>query len=571
MARLRKHAPALRHLGLASLAVVLALVGAGWTTGSPASSNGGVKSTLPEALVGGVTPQEEAASMAALHEWLMKEVPSGVVNRPLLVTLTEQERAELKKKQGETKDRGVVGRTKGIQQNVRFSGIDATLLASGPRQVSGGVLSPTTDGGFVWAVALEASGAGALRVNLRGIDLPGGADLFFFSPQGQAFGPYSGKGPNGSGQFWSDTVFGSQGVVLLRHYGPAGAADLKGISFAISDIGHIGPKFAGDLGIKEESFCSFNVPCIGNASCTTGTPADPAKSAVALMQWIEGQFIFTCTGGLLNDTVAATQIPYFLTANHCLSTNSVAANLQAYFQFTLPCGQTNCPPQTQPGGIQRLGATVKATGTVGDFTLLQLNQAPPGGSIFLGWNSSPVAFLNNHPLHRISHPAWAPQAYSRDHVDTGAPTCTSWPRGQRIYERTEVNGTEGGSSGSPVVTGSSTAPFTPGQVVGQLSGACGTNVNNDCDHVNNATVDGAFASYFASVQPFLDPVTCNPVPEVCNNAVDDDCDGLTDCADPNCTGSPSCPSCSPVGASCTFNSDCCSNKCKGPAGRKTCR
>ena len=52
-------------------------------------------------------------------------------------------------------------------------------------------------------------------------------------------------------------------------------------------------------------------------------------------------------------------------------------------------------------------------------------------------------------------------------------------------------GTDGGSSGSPVVNASD-------QVVGQLSDACDTNVNN-------ATVDGAFAFYFASVQPILAP------------------------------------------------------------------
>lgn len=59
----------------------------------------------------------------------------------------------------------------------------------------------------------------------------------------------------------------------------------------------------------------------------------------------------------------------------------------------------------------------------------------------------------------------------------------------------------------------------------------------------------------------------------CTNGVDDDCDGQVDCFDSECSADPSCDggSCEPVGASCVENQDCCSNKCRGKSGRKTCK
>jgi hypothetical protein len=148
-----------------------------------------------------------------------------------------------------------------------------------------------------------------------------------------------------------------------------------------------------------------------------------------------------------------------------------------------------------------------------------------------------------------------------------APTCKSWPRGDRIYSRDTVGATEGGSSGSPVVNDSI-------QIVGQLSGACGTNLNDVCDAQNNATVDGAFAAYFDQVSPWLDQTpdgggcTITQNPEVsCSDGADNDCDGLIDGNDPDCggggTGQP--------GDSCMVDSDCASNSCsKGKPSTRVC-
>jgi len=148
--------------------------------------------------------------------------------------------------------------------------------------------------------------------------------------------------------------------------------------------------------------------------------------------------------------------------------------------------------------LKSSGSSVAATNRRGDFTLLSLTGAPPAGATRLGFTSAPVANTNGVPLHRVSNPNFGPQVYNEQTVSTSAGTCSGWPRGERIYSRDTLGGTDGGSSGSPVVNASD-------QVVGQLSGACGTNVNDPCDAQSNATVDGALAFYWATVQPLLAP------------------------------------------------------------------
>jgi len=82
---------------------------------------------------------------------------------------------------------------------------------------------------------------------------------------------------------------------------------------------------------------------------------------------------------------------------------------------------------------------------------------------------------------------------------------------------------------------------------------CGNGADDDCDLL----VDCA------------DP-DCIGGTEVCGNGQDDDCNGQIDCDDSVCSALPACL-CAPVGDSCTVNSDCCGNKCRGPSGNKSCK
>ncbi|HSJ75470.1 MAG TPA: trypsin-like peptidase domain-containing protein, partial [Gemmatimonadales bacterium] len=226
--------------------------------------------------------------------------------------------------------------------------------------------------------------------------------------------------------------------------------------------------------------------------------------------------------------------PFFLTAHHCISSSGEASSVETYFDYQTTCSSPNCTQPYNNAG-DTIGATIKGSSSTSDYTLLQLSSVPvtaDGVATFLGWLSTPVANTNNTALYRISHPQGSPQAYSEGVVDTSKPTCRTLARGNFIYSRDTLGATEGGSSGSPVINAA-------GQIVGQLYGACGTNLNNVCDAANNATVDGAFAVSYPNLAAFLNPGSGG--------------------------------SCSPVGTSCTSNSQCCSNSCKNGPGGKTCK
>lgn len=530
--------------------------------------------------VAGPTINEYYAKQSDLHNWLMAEVPLRALNNVVEVNLTTDEVNELADVDVTQPGPLKVGLVKELDEPVVVSlrASDATRGVRGQRAAKGRVdesLEMTDDGGFVWAQTVTSPGAVALRVQVTNLSLPADADLYIMNLDGEAYGPIQATGPNGDGEVWMPSIMGDTGILVLRHFGPNGAADLKDVSMTISAVGHIGSGFPGAGGGNTAAFCAFNESCVENASCENTGPATAARDAAAKMLWVAGCCINICSGGLIADTDSGSEIPYFLTANHCISKGNAANNLEAFFQYSVNCG-AGCPAGSfeAPPAPKTSGSTIRATGRSGDFTLLELDQQPPSGSVYLGWDNTPIAFSNGASLHRIAHPAGAPQAYSEHAVDTGAGTCTGWPRGERIYSADVVGATEGGSSGSPVVNAN-------GDIVGQLSGCCGFNCGDVCDTASNSTVDGALAYYFSSVEPYLDPGTpsCDPSETSCSNGVDDDCDGQTDCNDSDCSADPACqsggscvnPGGAPAGASCSSDAECCDNKCKGPPNNQTCR
>jgi len=516
-----------------------------------------------------------AQEQHALHVALTaREVAAGL-EHPVTVNLSPDEAATLR--ETEVSDgRLLIGVTKRVGLVVDFNDLAGHRVPAAPQDRSVGAVSGLVAGGFVWSGAVHSDDATALRLHLANFHLPRGAALYVYHEGGQVRGPYTDDGPSGTGDFWTHTIVGSTMRLQLTVPSGAGANASDAATFDIAEVSHLGPRAPfGGTPVEQagSTLCSFNEPCVENASCSPiPTAIVPARDAVAMIEFGSFPFVYLCTGGLIADSDGATQIPYFLTANHCINRSRDAASVEAFFQYSTPCGGVCVDPNgTVPS---TLGSDIVASDKATDFTLLRLRQPAPAGSVFLGWSSAPVAFSDGTPLFRISHPAGAPQAYSEHVVDVNRPTCTSWPRGDRIYSSDIFGATEGGSSGSPVLNAA-------GQIVGQLSGACGYNVNDPCDAVSNATVDGAFATYYSQVASILGGggTTTTTIATTTSTTVATTTTSTTVASTSTTsttlvsttTTSTVPPACALPGDTCSVATDCCSGTCRGKPGSRACK
>ena len=198
------------------------------------------------------------------------------------------------------------------------------------------------------------------------------------------FGPFTDKGPWGSGEFWSGTVDGD--TVVIEFYKKPNE---NGQGFEIFEISHILAELDWRLRSNEPEVlnCEVDASCYG----------DPEKNAVARILFNDnGPHV--CTGTLLNN-VAQDWTPYWLTANHCVNSQAVAQTVEAYwFYQTTSCNSgvlrswVHSPP----------GANLLATQGSNDFSLIRLQNNAPGGAFFSGWTS--VAQPTGTSVFGLHHP-----------------------------------------------------------------------------------------------------------------------------------------------------------------------
>lgn len=209
-----------------------------------------------------------------------------------------------------------------------------------------------------------------------------------------------------------------------------------------------------------------------------------------------------CSGTLMNDA-RNSGTPYFLSANHCISTQASASSLQTRWFFR--SASCNASPRVH-GDMQRLtgGARLLYATARTDTAFMVLNDAPPAGVRYAGsyfGNADPI----NAKVLGVHHPRGDLQKYSEGGVQ-GYAVCApgdarqcaaSQVPAEFLHVRWSRGTTEGGSSGSGLFGTIGSTRYVIGQLLG--GGA-------SCENPEGADLYGRFnLAYHDGIRRWLNP------------------------------------------------------------------
>lgn len=402
---------------------------------------------------------------------------------------------------------GVAPRLIGLARDVNATGASAQTLQQFHWR-------PTDSGGLVAAINFSSEGAHGLRLGVVAKQLPGGSVLRVYSPANagtvfqipgqevlQRIQRQKLAGDAGlDGQTWWTPDLGSDEVTLEVELPPG--APLGALDIAIPRVSHIFENLS--LPTEDDFSTKINesAACQLDASCYDAYANQ--RNAVARMIFTSGANTYLCTGTLLNDSVSS-GTPYFLTANHCISSAAEAESLQTDWFYRTPICNSRILSSTSE---RRLGGATLLYASDGfDMTLLKLNEAPPAGAFFAGWDAgvqavgSAVAGLH-HPrgdMLKISFGSIGGQTFCTPSGSGTEFQCIG--NSGNYYQINWSRGTtEGGSSGSALFNSAN-------QVIGTLYGGSST-----CSSAASPEFYGRFDIAFnTALKNWLAPVSPAPL------------------------------------------------------------
>ena len=364
---------------------------------------------------------------------------------------------------------------------------------------------PLGDGPIVGTLSVTSPEASAMRVGISAELVPGGEIRFFGDSTGEANAK---QGPtNSEFPVITDESFHVEGGLPQVLWSPIVEGDTVGIeitlpsrdalsafSFRIEEVSHIF-ELTGSSSYVPKLECTNHV----DVQCRVGRFPRDKETGIARIIFETHDGSFVCSGTLIQDSVTSTFVPYFMTANHCISTATEARSVTAlWFYQRATCGGSDIDSRT---AWTYDGADLLATSVDQDSTLLRLKSLPTGHALhFSGWSADPLSHpLNVYGLH---YPA------DRSEVNGGV---MKYSAGATIGQRTihvdeffvenaivliwSDGLTEGGSSGSGLFHGQN--------LIGVLSGG-----PEGC--AGEHDVYGPFRDFYPKVARWLNPSSAGP-------------------------------------------------------------
>lgn len=306
------------------------------------------------------------------------------------------------------------------------------------------------------------------------------------------------------GVFWTPGTDGERQIVEI--YLPAGVPR-SSAKLQAPELSHLLANSRNDFKIIEKigesGACNVDTAC---RVTELGPNFVSAKNAVAHMTFTYSTgATYICTGTLLADTVADTQIPYFYSANHCFAGGSdgipvqnfqtVANSLNTYWKYEA----TSCGSGVQAAKVLLAGGSDYLYSNPNtDAMLLRLKNSPPAGSEFAGWDSTALAASS--PIIGIHHPSGDAKKVSLgQQVSSDSNLITvGWLSGT----------TEGGSSGSGLF---SSGPGGYRLRGGLYGGDALCSNSGSLANTKNRDYYSRFDVVFPNISQWLSPISATPL------------------------------------------------------------
>jgi lysyl endopeptidase len=336
--------------------------------------------------------------------------------------------------------------------------------------------SPETDGlwisnirGFdVWQMKIRSEGAYSIHLVFDKFHLSAGSRLFIFSEStGHFIGAFTSANNKISGKFATAPIAGDE--LTIQYEVPAGQNGRT--DFVISVVNH---DFIGILKSERRPMGISAGWCNIDVNCVEGDQWMDEKDAVCRIittkRTATESYSEICTGVLLNNT-AEDQVPYIITAAHCIEEARFAETSVFTFNYESPY----CAPLDGDPGNSVSGAVLRAISDSLDFALVELSLIPPPEyrPFFAGWEHRRVLPDSTNCIHQpqgdIKKIAYDsdPPLYATLVVTKNQQTRKYTSNGFLRVVRWDAGVTENGSSGAPLFNQNKS-------LVGTLSGGAAT-------------------------------------------------------------------------------------------------